>query len=131
MLNDESEHENNEELKIVKCPEVALEIENCKVVAFIDTGSKITCISEEIYNKYLKYFKVSASFPLVGVRASGFTAEKSVRLQKQFRARVILGPWKGELDLLIIPKLVRECILGMYAHMKLKLTIDFDSHHFI
>ena len=73
LLNEESDHENSKELKIVKCTEVALEIENCKVVALIDSGSKITCISEEVYNKYLKYFKVCASFPLGEEQASGFT----------------------------------------------------------
>ena len=66
------------------------------MIALIDTGSRITCISENIYNKYFNHFKTCASFPLVGVQASGFTGEKSVRLKKQFRAQVTLGTCVGD-----------------------------------
>ena len=124
LLKEESDSENNGESKVINCPEVEIKIENCPVIALIDTGSRITRISESIYNKFFNHFKTCASFPLIEVQASGFTGEKSVRLKKQFRAQVTLGTWKGELDFLIIPKLVRECILG--AHLKLKLIIDLD-----
>ena len=53
--------------------------------------------------------------------------EKSVRLKKQFRARVTIDKWEGKLDFFVIPKLAQECILGVGAQRKLKLLIDFDK----
>lgn len=109
----------NTRLKSVACPEITIVLGRIKVNALIDTGSKITCISKELFDKYSDAWKHFPTLPLVGVQAMGFTGEKSISVKKQFRAPLSLGCFLTEYNFLVVPKLVRECILG----------IDFQDHY--
>ena len=95
-------------------------------MALIDTGSKITCISEAVYDKNIEVLKNCPTLPLANLQASGFTGEKSVRLKKHVRASVKIGELRVELDFIIIPKLVRECIIGIDAQKTLRTQILVD-----
>ena len=62
----------------------------------------------------------------------GFTGEKSVLLKKQFRAMVWIGELETEINFVIVPKLVRECIIGIDAQKLLNSILDIGrgSIHF-
>lgn len=51
------ENNKNTHIEVVKCPEIELEIENIKLNALIDSGSQITCLSLDFYNRNLKILK--------------------------------------------------------------------------
>ena len=48
----------------VICPELDIFIQNRPVNSLIDTGSKITCISEEVYNKNIEVLRSCPTLPL-------------------------------------------------------------------
>ena len=125
LLEKEKEHKTHTKNKVT-CPELQLLIQKRPIMALIDTGSKITCISETMYDKNIDVFKKCPILPLANLQAFGFTGEKSVRLKKQVRASIKIGELSVELDFIIVPKLVRECIIGIDAQKILKTQILVD-----
>ena len=95
-------------------------------MALIDTRSKITCISEAVYDKNIEVFKNCSTLSLANLQASGFTGEKSVRLKKQVGVFVKIRELSVELDFIILPKLVRECIIAIDAQKTLRTQILVD-----
>ena len=51
------------------CPEIDILIQNRPVNALIDAGSKITCISESTYDKYIEVFRTCPT--LTSLRFNG------------------------------------------------------------
>ena len=107
-----------------KCPHIQFKIENIKIQGLIDTGSLVTCLSEDFYNRNKNQFKNCPKFPLVGIQAIGFNGSKSNKLKLQLLANVECQGHKKELIFLVVPNLVRDCILGMDSLEKLKMIID-------
>ena len=70
------------------CPEIDIKVENIKSKCLIDTGSKLTCISEKFYNLHKAQFQKLPTFPLTGIDVTGFNGEKSKKLKIQFTAQV-------------------------------------------
>lgn len=114
--------------ELITCPEIKLLIGGVTINALIDTGSKITCVSGETYDKFSEAWKHFPTLPLVGVQAIGFTGEKSVNLKRQFRAPIEIKNLRSEYNFLIVPKLVRECILGIDFQESFQAVIDVKRH---
>ena len=69
---------------LLRCHELSILIDGIEVKALLDTGSEITCISQEFYEKHSN---VSLIF-------------------------------------LVVPKLIKECIIGYDSQKGLKMLID-------
>ena len=122
LLNEKRPKEKKE--KRAECPEIIMQIEGVSVKALIDSGSKLTCVSGELYTRNYEKWRTCTTLPLTGMQAMGFTGEKSVLLKKQFRATVIVGGIETELNFIIVPKLVRECIIGIDAQKSLNSILN-------
>lgn len=110
-----------------QCPEILIEIGNIPIPALLDTGSKITCVSSEIYEQNVHSWKDLPTFPLTGIKAIEFTGKKSVNLKKQFRAEVGLKHLVIDFNFLVVPKLVRPCIMGIDFQEHMGAVIDLRS----
>lgn len=97
----------------VECPELIFELEGVEFKALIDKGSKITCLSASFYEENKDFSANCATFPVIGLQATGFTGERSVKLKKKFRAQLKIGNISASINFLIVPKLLKACILGI------------------
>lgn len=109
-------------------PEIKIVVEGVEVNALVDTGSNVTCLSESVLVDYSVNFDDCASLQVVGLKATGFTGEKSARIKKQLRAGIELGKIETSLNFSIVPKLVRECILGMDSLELLNVDVNVASY---
>ena len=106
------------------CPEIAITLENTRVDALIDTGSEITCISEEFYYAHQKDFLTCPTLPISGRLIKGATGAKSTRLKFQILLSTEIKGLKTNLIFIVVPKLVKHCILGYDTHKALSMLID-------
>ena len=68
------EYENCEIIKKVdKCPNIFVKIQGIKTDALIDTGSEITCISENFFKNNKNKLKNCKILPIVGTSVVGAT----------------------------------------------------------
>lgn len=77
-----------------------------------------------MYNVHKETLRKLSTFPLVGLKATGFVGEKSARLKKQFMSPVTLGNETIEGKFFVITKLIRECIIGRDIIRDLKFWIN-------
>ena len=110
-----------------KCPELDINIEGIQTKALIDSGSEVTCLSEEYYNKYVNIFKNKPTLPITGKIIKGATGVKSTRLIMQVLLQVRIGLINTNLVFIIVPKLVTNCILGYDSQKALSMVIDTDK----
>lgn len=107
-----------------RCPETRISIEGVEVNALIDTGSEVTCISGEFYETNKRRFKKCPTLPLSGKMIKGATGDKSARLKIQVQMKTIIGNTTKDVIYLVIPKLVKDCILGYDTHRLFQMMID-------
>lgn len=72
----------------------------------VDTGNKMTCLSGKVFDQYAHKWKEFPALPLVGVRAIGFTGEKSMILKRQIQLLIVLVEISSEFKFLIICRIV-------------------------
>ena len=101
-------------IKTTRCPERNILLENIKVKALIDTGSEISCISEEIY-------ATRPTLPISGKIIKGATGEKSTRLKFQVLLSTKISTLETKLICIVVPKLVKNCILGYDSQKALNM----------
>ena len=70
------ENEKNGKEEIIYSPEIEGEIEGEKIKILFDTGSRLTCISSDLYERNKNKWRKYPTLPLVGVEAIEFTGEK-------------------------------------------------------
>ena len=71
-----------ENVKVI-CPEITISVQNIRIRALIDTGSKLTCLATEFYEKHENSFSKCPKLPLTGIQAIGFDGNKSGKLKLQ------------------------------------------------
>ena len=108
----------------VKYPEIDIEIEGLYVRGLVDTASPITCLSEEFFLANNKSFQACPKLPVIGHIIKGAIGTKSAKLKTQILAETWIGPEKRKIVYLIIPKLVRDCILGIEALKEYQFIIN-------
>ena len=102
-------------LRTISNDEIDIEIEDLHVRELVDTGSPITCISEEFFLANNKSFKTCPKLPVIDHVIKSAIGTKSAKLKMQILAETWIGPEKKKIVYLIIPKLIRDCILGIDA----------------
>ena len=119
-------------LSIMKDPsEINIEIEGLYVRGLVDTGSPITCLFEEFFLANNKSFQACPKLPVIGHIIKGAIGTKPAKLKTQMLAETWIGPEKRKIVYLIIPKLVRDCILGIDAHKEYQFIINTPEEKLI
>ena len=109
------------------CPSISARVAGKEVHILIDTGSHVTCLSHKFYSENLTNFAQCPKLSITNLQVHGFTGEKSVRTRTQIRAEIDIQGVTKELNLLIIPHLVRPCILGIDSQKELGALLDISN----
>lgn len=116
---------NKPERKLIKCPEIELEINNMKILALLDIGSNVTCVQSEWLENNKDNIEILGQLPLTSVYITTATGQKSKRISKIIMIKSKIQKQIVTLQCLVIPKLMREIILGLDTIKELNMTIDF------
>ena len=120
MISPHNDGEVNSTQTLIACPIILLKVGGIETQTLLDTGSHVTCLGQEFYQKNLSHFR---GFPTLPV-SNGFTREKSVRIRIQVRAPIEINKHRTDVNFLIIPRLIRPCILGIDAQKELSAMLD-------
>ena len=90
----------------------------------LDTDSEITCISQEFYEKHSNLLKSKSTFTTCRKVVKGATGDKTTRLKRQVLLDVKFGNSNVSLIFIVVPKLIKECIIGYDSQKGLKMLID-------
>ena len=110
-----------------RCPEVDVCLKGKIVTALIDTGSEVTAISEKFYNENLEYFTQCPTLPLCGKFIKAATGSKSTRLKLQVMIPTKINNLTLDLIYIVVPKLIKDCIIGIDSQEKLKMVINTEA----
>ena len=125
----------SEDIKIVdnvdKCPNINVKIQGIETEALIDTGSEITCISENFFENNKNKFKNCEILPIVGASVVGATGVKPVILKHQLYADIKINGEIFSCVFIIIPKFNKNCILGYDFLKKFKRKIDIGGNYIV
>ena len=92
----------------------------------LDSRSEITCIFQEFYEKH-SVFKSKPSLPICGKVVKDATGDKTTRLKHQVLLDVKFRNSTVSLAFIVVPQLIKECIIGYDSLKGLKMPID-TSH---
>lgn len=109
------------------CPELKLRIENINVKALIDSGSEISCISESFFKDNLRVLEIKPILPVSGYSIKVATGQKTVKITKQILLTVQWGSHYTQIIFIVVPKLIRDCIIGYDTMKNLKFKLDTDE----
>ena len=100
--------------RVLKCPEVIVKFNNdITVLALIDTGCLINGISESWYNQNKKGIEPYEILPMTNTLVISAVGNKSKLIKKQILCDIELDGVKSECVFVVIPDLIKPCILGM------------------
>ena len=114
---------------IDKCPNINVKIQGVKTEALIDTGSEITCISENFFENNKNKFKNCKILPIVGTSVVGATGVKPIKLKHQLYADLDVNNETYSCIFIVIPKLNKNCILGIDMLKKFKGRINIEEKY--
>ena len=139
---DTTEHSSNQNQKCIRkldnvssttfmqCPQTIIFIEKIEVNSLIDTGSQISCISQQFFNNNLEILKHCPTLPLQDFQAIGFNGKKSDKITKQIYAETQIESRSRPLTFIIIPNLIRPCILGIDSLSAFGIVIDTKTNSY-
>ena len=95
------------------------------------TGSEITCISDNSFEDNKNKLKNCKILPIVGTSVVGATGVKPIKLKHQIYADLNVNDETYSCVFIIIPKLNKNCILGIDVLKKLKGRINIEENYVI
>lgn len=94
-------------------PEINLVIGNMSLSALVDTGSEVTCISENLCFQLQRDLVQLPVLPLKAIQIQGAFSKKSRRITKQVLLTTMLGGVAFDFCCLVIPDLLKPFIIGI------------------
>ena len=107
------EEEEKSPVRRYRCPTIQISIENMNLMALADSGSQVSCLSEDYYEGNASAFENSLTLPIVATSVVGATGGRPVKLKKQIFVTLKIADLKCKAIFLIIPKLSKSCVLGI------------------
>lgn len=98
---------------LIKCPELEIRINNMCLLALVDTGSTINGLSEAWFNVNQSNIGKFEMLPVNNTNVVSAIGKKSRHIRRQILCEVDINDNKFDIVFLIIPGLIRDCILGM------------------
>ena len=122
------ENEQNIEIKTIKSPEISIKINQVPVNALIDTGSAVNALSENWYNNNKKLLGNHEILSVNNTTIVSAVGNKSKHIKRQVFCETILNDSISvDCVFLIVPGLVRDCILGMNFLQQSKSVINIPE----
>ena len=116
-------HGNQEKFNICKCPLIKAKIQGIATLILVDTGSEVTCISEEFFENNKKVFEEYARLPITGKKVRVAIGNKTTVIKWQIICTLQITDAIEHMIFLIIPGLTKNCILGYDGQKELKIAL--------
>ena len=114
--------------RILKCPEVIIKFNNgITVPALIDTGSVINGLSESWFNQNKQNIAPYEILPMTNTLIISAVGNKSKLIRKQILCDIDIDGIKNECVFLVIPDLIKPCILGISFLQEAGCLIDMGK----
>uniref|UniRef100_A0ABD2WGN0 RNA-directed DNA polymerase n=1 Tax=Trichogramma kaykai TaxID=54128 RepID=A0ABD2WGN0_9HYME len=108
-----------------KCPCIPVTLGNDVIVnSLVDTGARVSCLQESIFEANRIHFSAYPILPVVNTYVTGFRGEKAVRVKVQILLPVTIQGITENISFLVVPGLVKQCILGIDGLCNLRTVID-------
>lgn len=108
------------------CPQIKLYVNNVPVNALVDTGSEVTIINSAWVKIHNAHFKNVPKLPTREIQIT--TANKSMeKVNHQMYVSITCQGLEIELPVLIVDKLIYDCILGVDALDRLNAVINMKD----
>lgn len=109
-------------------PEIIINFEGNPITTLLDTGSELTCLSEEVYNSKIKELD-PPTLPLKALIIQGAFGTRSKRITRQILLNIEVGGKLFETCFLIVAGLIRPCILGADWLQNHNCILNFTGKH--
>lgn len=106
-------------------PRIMTNVANEWCVSLVDTGSQVTCISADKFEKIDR--KKIDILPVSNLTVVGAFGKRAKRISTQMQANMHIGGNKWKIRFLVIPELSYDVILGNDIMDKLKAVIDYGD----
>lgn len=111
------------------CPRIQIWLQEIQTEALIDSGSQISCLSQEFLKRNSVKFKECQTLPLINVSAVGATGGRPVKIREQIYVNIKIGNYSFKQVFLIIPGLTQNCILGIDLLKERSSTINLKEDY--
>lgn len=112
------------------CLMLIVSVFNVPILALTDTGSQITCISENFYHYLTKHKKIS-ELPVTNVLLSTAIGKKMTRIKKQVLLNITIGDYNQQTSFLVVPGLSKNMILGNDWLLNNRAVLDYKNYSVI
>jgi hypothetical protein len=127
FLLDEENNHTTQSTQSTNCPEIEITINKIKLSALIDTGSNITCMSNQWYDEHKPQLGKHEILPVNNTFIKTATNGKSRRASHIIMVPVNIQQQETLIQILLVPNLIRPLILGMDTIRQWKMAMDFDN----
>lgn len=117
---------NKSRTSIDRCPHLKIDIFGIQIDALIDTGSQVTCVSENLYMK-IKDKTVINELPVNNVQVVSAITKKGTAVRRQILLEMNVGNVRLKYVFLVIPFLTNEVILGNNWLRDQGAVIDYNQ----
>lgn len=105
---------------------IEIKLQGVLTNALLDSGSEVTCISEEFYLRNSERLQKCPKLPISKLSVVGATGGRPVSVKSQLYVEMTIENFTECHTFVIIPKLKRECIIGVDLLKKLRGNINFE-----
>lgn len=116
---------------INKCPEVDIRLNGVTVRSLIDTGSQINAISEEWFRQNQNKMGNYETLKMTNTTIKGAVGQRSKAVTQQVLLEVEVGKYKFDSVFIVVPELIKECILGIELLNEGKCIVNIPNKQII
>ena len=112
----------------IKCPELKIQLNGIPIIALLDTGSQINALSTEWYQQNKKRMGNIPILKITNVVIKGAVGKKSNKITQQIMLEVRIGEYVTDAVFIIVPNLIRECIIGINLLQEGRCVINLPDN---
>lgn len=129
LLAEENENNiTNENEHSINCPEINVKIGQIEINALLDTGSNVTCMSEQWYSDNFKQIGTHEKLPVTNTYVRTATNGKSKRIPFIIMVPLTVQEQVTQIQIILVPYLIRPLIIGMDTISTWKMAMNFDDN---
>lgn len=119
---------NYDRQKVYKCPELEIHINGVPVIALVDTGSQCNGMSADWYYRNKDKLGRVETLRLTNTTIKAAVGQRSKHISQQILVEVAVNQYKFDCVFVIIPGLIRDCILGIPLLQEGNCTINLQDN---
>jgi transposase InsO family protein len=112
-------------------PEIDIHIAQHSTVALLDTGSEVSCISEEVWANLTSTGRKPPTLPVTSIHLRGAIGQRSCQVVIQCYLEIIIEEHAYPVVALVVKNLIKPAILGADWLHEQRAVIDFDDNQVI